>query len=532
MSKHLVLTIAVGEQYQQMAKFTHPTIKRYASRVCADFLSIDESTTSTPHWEKFQIFHLLNQYERILYLDTDLIVRDDCPNLFDLVPPNKLGAFDEAPWTDSRTTTMYEACQQYDTTLPDWDGRYYNSGVMVVSRCHKYLFKKPEKEEFNFYEQSYLNLKISKDEIPIHDLPYTFNRMICMDKFTGEERFASYIVHYAGVPNISIVLALIPKDIARWEEDSPDYEYQRHLYIEVQGGLGDQACAEPAIRFLKDQVYPGDDIVVATHFPELFKHLDLPVYEHGKFTPPPDTPYYSRVTLPGPSTVTWSVVSNLLCHTVDYVSMALLRRTLPLKDRVIKLETDFQDISSLLEVVGVRNLNDLVLVHMGRHWESKTFPASWWQSVVDGLVDASLPVCLIGKEEETRGTVDIEVRDGVIDTRDLLDLRSLISLIAHAKVTLSNDSAPIHLAGAFDNHIILIPTCKHPDHILPYRDGGRVTYKARALYKRLTLDDCVSQPTAVHGASGEFVKGDILDYLPDPQEVVDTAVTMFRGDYI
>lgn len=531
--KRLVLTLAIGDVYKKLAKISHPTLRRYAERIGADFLSIDESSTSTPHWAKFQIFDLLNQYERIIYLDTDLIVRDDCPDLFEIVPQSYLGIFNEAPFTDGRATAIQDVLNQYGETLPEWDGKYYNTGVMVISRGQKYLFKKPDKEVPSFYEQGYLNMKIAKDKVWIHPLEYQFNRMTCMDGITGEERFSSYIIHYAGYHyvddgTLSFISGLIAKDIARWTIDSPNYNYRRHILIDVQGGLGDQVDAEPAIRFLKDHVYPGDDVIVVTHFPILFKHLDLPVFIHGEFQPSPDTPYYHILTLPGPNTVTWSVVSNLLCHTVDYVSMALLRRTLPLKDRRIRLDVDLSDIAGLSDVIGARNLEELVLVHPGRHWTSKTFPVSWWQSIVDGLHEEGLPVCLIGKEEDGRGVVDIEAREGMIDTRDLLDLGSLICLIARANLLISNDSAPIHIAGAFDNSILLIPSCKHPDHLLPYRNGGHQDYKARALYKRLTLDDCVSQPTAVHGASGEFVKGNILDYLPEPEEVVATAVEMFK----
>lgn len=528
--KYLVLTIAVGEVYKQMGEYTHPTIEKYAERIGADFMVLDESNSTSPHWEKFQIFHLLNQYERILYLDTDLIVRDDCPNLFEVVPVNFLGLFNEALFTDGRSISMYEVCRDYETTLPDWNGAYYNTGVMVISRSHKYLFKKPDKEVFNFYEQGYLNLKISQMEINVFDLPYNYNRMTCMDPIIGEERFASYIVHYAGYPSIEFVTSLIPGDIARWGQDSPDYNYKRHIVIDVQGGLGDQVDAEPAIRYMKEYVYPDDDIIVWTHFPRLYTHLGLPVYEHGTFTPEPDTPYHKRLTLPGPTLVQWSIVSNLLCHTIDYVSMALLRRTLPIKDKQIVLDVDLQDVADLVDVIGVRNLNELLLIHPGRHWSSKTFPVEWWQEVVDGLHATGLPICLIGKEEDTRGTVDIEVPEGMLDTRDLLDLGSLIALISQAKVLISNDSAPVHIAGAFDNYIVLIPTCKHPDHILPFRNGGHQYYKATALYRRLTLDDCISQPTAVHGASGEFVAGDILDYLPVPDVVVQKAIESYGGD--
>ena len=112
-NNRLVVTIAVGESYRQMGEHTHPTMKKYADRIGADFLIIDESAGSTPHWEKFQLFHLLNKYERIIYFDTDIIIRDDCPDLFDLVPDNRLGIFDEAPFTDGRSISMYEACQAY-----------------------------------------------------------------------------------------------------------------------------------------------------------------------------------------------------------------------------------------------------------------------------------------------------------------------------------------------------------------------------------------------------------------------------------
>jgi len=91
------------------------------------------------------------------------------------------------------------------------------------------------------------------------------------------------------------------------------------------------------------------------------------------------------------------------------------------------------------------------------------------------------------------------------------------------KVVVSNDSSPIHIAGAFDNNIVLIPTCKHPDHLLPWRKGSQ-SYKTVSLYKKLTLDTCDSRPTTVGGSSAEFVNGDILDHLPNTKDVVDKVL--------
>ena len=42
--------------------------------------------------EKFRIHRRLADFDRVLYLDADMMIRDDCPNLFEIVPPNMFGA--------------------------------------------------------------------------------------------------------------------------------------------------------------------------------------------------------------------------------------------------------------------------------------------------------------------------------------------------------------------------------------------------------------------------------------------------------
>ena len=530
-----ILTIACGDLYQKMSLLTHPLMKAYAQKIGASFISIEQSSASSPHWEKFNgIFSLLNRYERLIYCDTDIIIRDDCPNLFDIVPPEQIGLFNELPFTkERRELSLIDACKEYGFTLKDWDGKYYNTGVMVVSRQHKQLFKKPDKEIFNFYEQGYFNAILAKtlcsagNELTPFQLQYKFNRMCCMDPLTGEERFASYIIHYAGFPNPEMVLTVIKNDIEKWRFDAPEYKYQRHILVDVQGGLGDQMCAQPAIRFMKKYIYPDDDINIVTHYPVLFESLGLPVFQHGEFKPKPDTPYYSRVTLPGPETIMWTFCSNLLSHTVDFASMVLLRRILPNNEKNFELAPDLTSISEVLDVVGMTDLSKLILVHAGRHWESKTFPISWWQEVIDKLQESGHQVCLIGQDEHTRGVLKLEAREGMLDTRNLLSLNGLIALISAARILVSNDSAGIHLAGAFDNYIILIPTCKHPDHILPYRNGNQY-YKAFALYKKLLSYEYDSSPTSVHGSLGDKLIGKWEDYLPDVSTVIETVKSIYE----
>lgn len=45
----------------------------------------------SPHYEKFQIYNLLKEYDRIIYVDIDVIINETCPDLFQIVPEKDFG---------------------------------------------------------------------------------------------------------------------------------------------------------------------------------------------------------------------------------------------------------------------------------------------------------------------------------------------------------------------------------------------------------------------------------------------------------
>lgn len=523
MPETAVVTITMGE-HAKLAHLTHPTIKAYADKIGADFVVIKDRLISqtTPHWEKFQIYHMLSHYKRIIYLDTDIIVRDDCPNLFEVVPENKLGVFNEGPFTDRRGA-MQLAAEQYQTKLDDWDGVYFNSGVMVVSRQQRDIFVKPSEEIFNFYEQSYLNLRAHKLRIELHKLNYNFNRMSCMDSVTGMHRLASYIVHYAGCPGMQQLMEIISNDLKKWE--SGDRTFKRNILIKVHGGLGDEIAAEPVIRHMAEKMYKGQNIHVMTWFPRIYKHLPVKVHKMGKFEYGPDTQYFVMNTLVPTSHLSWMFMTVSLMQPIDYISLLLLKRVLPDDEKQTILQVDEKDVEEMRGLVPV-DLEKLIVVHPGKGWDSKTFPAEWYDKIIDELLAAGRKVAIIGRwMNEDQGTVAVNVKKpGVYDLRNLMTLGGMFALLSKSCVLISNDSSPVHAAGAFDNHIILIPSCKHPDHVIPVRKGMRY-HKAVALYKKLTCEYVDSSPTMVEGeARMDGVVGDIYDYLPDPKAVAAEAV--------
>lgn len=529
MADNLVLTISIGEYHQKISKYTLPYIKKYAEKIGADFLNITEFKKEyiTQKWNKFYIHELLNKYKRILYLDVDLIIREDCPSLFDIVPETKLGMFNEGRYAP-RLEYLQQASEYYKEELPKWNGKFYNSGVMVISRMHKQIFKLPKGIDFVETDQPYINLRIAKDKIEMHDLDYKFNRMDILDSFCGISRLDSYIVHYAGAPK-DMIFDVIKKDIKQWKDDSPNYKYKRNILISVTAGMGDQLCSEPAIRYTQ-KIYPDANIFVVSHWPRLFEHLELPVFKYDEWKGYNDA-IITMYTCPDDDKSEHRL-SHVLFHPTDFASMSIIKRTIPNNDKTIKLKLNIEDVSNMFELITAqKKKGKLVLVHPGKWWPSKTFPVEWWQEVIDKLSE-KLTVGLIGKfiDDKQGYLKEVTCPENGIDFRDITSLDELIALISMSKCVVTNDSFPIHCAGAFDNWIVAMPTCKHPDHILPFRNGTQY-YKTKALYKKLLLDDLEIRHTEFKTDTIDLVPDGktLWDYLPDPDEVVREVFDIYEN---
>lgn len=194
-----VLTITIGDFYKELAKITHPYIKNYAEKISADFILLAETKLPLPHYAKFEIGKLLGTYDRILYIDTDILVSPSAPNIFDIVPEDTIGLLDESPlgYNNEFIKFLREYGPEY---VAEWTKhrKCYNTGVFVCSKGHKNIFKLPEIFPNHYRDQSYLNLRLLQEKVKIFDLPYQYNRMIYLDLVIKEHRLKSYFIHYAG----------------------------------------------------------------------------------------------------------------------------------------------------------------------------------------------------------------------------------------------------------------------------------------------------------------------------------------------
>lgn len=297
---------------------------------------------------------------------------------------------------------------------------------------------------------------------------------------------------------------------------------EKNILFKTWGGAGDQVCAEPTLRYAL-KMFKDCNISLASERPEFFRHLNF----HKVFNLNEVTPNYENylvfetITPPDESNMVWLFFSHMLTNCVDFPSMCALRLQLPVEDKEIKLTPALPD-NSLALTSACRNG---VVIHPGKHWQSKTFPKSFWDAVIHRLISRGLTPVIIGANwsNDNRGTVDVEA-SGCVDYRDLLSWNDTIWLLQNATVLLTNDSSPLHMAASGDAWIGYIATCKHPDMITHWRRGRwqwrEVNFGKGGIWD--IIDFC---PNKKQKIDADVVPQDLLEsWLPDPIEYADWAV--------
>lgn len=233
------MVIAIGEEYEKIALLTSPYIKQYAQKVKADLIFIKERKYSLGIadnmcicYEKSHIYELLLHYDRVVYWDIDLLVRNDCPNLFDIVPFESIGLFNGASYCTRKGGHLRERSVQYIKKtyrkaysryhIP-WDSRYldyyYSAGNIVLSNIHRDIWRAMPNETIHDYDQAIFNLRmLTEGPYSVFELDYRFNHGPMME----ENRWDSFIINYAGGwiedkrPKAVRVLENIENDIEIW----------------------------------------------------------------------------------------------------------------------------------------------------------------------------------------------------------------------------------------------------------------------------------------------------------------------------
>lgn len=295
---------------------------------------------------------------------------------------------------------------------------------------------------------------------------------------------------------------------------------EKQLLFKTWGGIGDQVCAEPTIRYAL-KAFKGCQVSLASEHPEFFRHLSFKRVFDLKHEQPIWQQYLVFDTIHPTDHVQWQFMSHMLVNCVDYVSLCALRCQLPVSDREVKMDT-----------IGHRGIgdfsvrNNIIAVHPGRHWPSKTFPKEWWDAVLATLVKRGSRPVLIGSEtDDNRGTVDV-CAEGCDDWRGKMSLMETAAFLQHdARVLLTNDSAPLHLAAPGEAWIGYVATCKHPDMISHWRRGAW-SWRMQNLGLGGVWDVVSHCPNQSQEVTADQVAPDLLaSWLPRPEVFAEWALS-------
>ena len=142
-----LITVVAGEKYERLWAKTRPRFEAYASRIGAELVVIGEQPgIPSQHWAKLGIYELLKKrFDRYGLHRRRRHHPGRLSEPFRRGPRGQLGIFNEGKYTPRADLYLrdYERLPAFNS--PNWDRiAYYNTGVMVVSRAHRYIFKPPE----------------------------------------------------------------------------------------------------------------------------------------------------------------------------------------------------------------------------------------------------------------------------------------------------------------------------------------------------------------------------------------------------
>lgn len=200
------VAVRADRRISGITSITMGPIREYCNRIGAKLIILKGkplllTADLQKHYRILQVKDILWQYERVLCLDADTLIMPDCPNLFDVVPEDKIGSiYEDKTNRGDKRRAMMEVVQKIWGDI-GWTEGYTNAGVFVLSKQHANIFD-PHKGEYWCQFGStdvHMSYMIKKLGYEIHKLDYRYNHVYPFNEENPTlDRFKSFIIHYAG----------------------------------------------------------------------------------------------------------------------------------------------------------------------------------------------------------------------------------------------------------------------------------------------------------------------------------------------
>lgn len=205
-----IVCIATGP-FSQYVDVIKGYFERYADKCRADLHFITDTTQEWWGLERFRLEEYCKKYERMMLIEPDCVIKDSTPDLFDVVPTEKIGMFNDYSvidhdhdWFNLLRSDLHKRLNVCDkTTQKMIEGKfYYNGGVVVCSNQHSgmWTYPKEEVEPIHVVDQFIVEYNIFYNGYDVLELDKKFNCQSWFPDFETQKKDA-YIVHYSSSKN-------------------------------------------------------------------------------------------------------------------------------------------------------------------------------------------------------------------------------------------------------------------------------------------------------------------------------------------
>lgn len=185
----IVETHGHSEYLDIFERYTKNRMISYAKRIGAR-LKVWTQNNGHTHifYQKREIAKLLEEYDRVLYVDADVFIKKSALNIFHFVPNDRLGMCNE--YRDDCRQYVDDCCGRYNPyaskagekqlTFQDFNVCYYNAGVILANQGDRVFFANsilPEKLN-GWMDQDWFNYRIVYNNYPMFNFGYEFNAMM------------------------------------------------------------------------------------------------------------------------------------------------------------------------------------------------------------------------------------------------------------------------------------------------------------------------------------------------------------------
>ena len=167
-------------------------------------------------------------------------------------------------------------------------------------------------------------------------------------------------------------------------------------------------------------------------------------------------------------------------HTIDYHLALLAPLGISNAPRAIQLHLPKSSRATAAELLSANNLRrNFIIFHPGSARPEKYWNAQRWAEVINHAADKhDVDLVLTGGtsplEQTHIGEIKSKVRHRVIDFSGKTDLLTLAALIAKARLLVTVDSAPMHLASASRTPQVILFGPTNPFHWRPRKSPALI----------------------------------------------------------